>query len=184
VTDLAGVLAGLQAVLAADAAIGLDGSEANHLRLVAPNVEWIVAQMPSAALLVAETQRVAGLGGQPETVTATFEVRLAIDGGNGRGDVSGIVALVEQVRRVLIQHDTLNGGNPPTALIGASRPTGETYEVIGGGDRGWLQTAILRWQATWVQPRVFDDAPLVDARYVRVISVTPGQGVTEQQPPS
>jgi hypothetical protein len=98
-TDLAGVLAGLQAVLSADAAIGLTGSEANHLRLVAPNVEWIVAQMPSAALLVAETQRVAGLGGQPETVTATFEVRLAIDGGDGRGDVPGIVALVEEVRR-------------------------------------------------------------------------------------
>jgi hypothetical protein len=135
-TDLAAVLAGLQAVLSADAAIGLTGSEANHLRLVAPNVEWIVAQMPSAALLVAETQRVAGLGGQPETVTATFEVRLAIDGGDGRGDVPGIVALVEQVRRVLIQNDTLNSGNPPTGSAPAVRPARRTRSSASASAAG------------------------------------------------
>jgi len=182
VTDLATVLAGVQAVLEGDAAIGLDGSDPRHLRLVAPNVEWVVAQLPSAALMVRETTRTAQLD-RREYVQATVEVRLALDGGDGRGDVPAISALVGQVRRVLIEQRLLPQGNPPIAQLTGSRPTGETYEVIQPGERGWLQTAVMRWDANWLEPRVFEDAPLIDARHVRVISIEPGVGVTEDTPP-
>lgn len=181
-TDLAAVLAGVQAALEADPAIGLAGSDAQHLRLVAPNVEWVVAQLPSAALLVRETQRTAQLD-RRERCSATVEVRLALDGGDGRGDVPAISALVGGVRRVLIQNRLLASGSPLRALITGSQPTGETYEVIQPGERGWLQTAVLRWDATWLEPRVFDDVPVIDARHVRVITIVPGVGATEDQPP-
>jgi hypothetical protein len=184
VTDLAAVLAALQACLESDPLIGLDGSDDGHLRVVAPNVDWIVAVMPSAALLVTETTRTADDLGDVEQVACTIEIRLAIDGFDGRGDVPGIVALVEGVRRVVIQNNTLAVGNPLTSLIGASQPTGETYEVLQAGERGWIQTATFRWWATWLQTRTFEDARVVDARYVRVLTIVPGEGVTEQQPPA
>lgn len=196
-TDLAAVLTALAAALADDPVIGVDGSEDGHLRAVAVNGDWLPVPTPGAMVLVTETQRV--VAGGAENVTAAIEVRLAIPGPTAdptanppvdpaSGDMPGIIALVEQVRRVLIQHRTLSGGNPPKALITASAPKGETYEVQLFKDYGWYQTAIVRWQATWLQSRTFADVPLVSSRSLRVVRLErdtgePAAGGTETQPP-
>lgn len=181
-TTLADVLAGLADVLADDAAFGVDGSDAVHLRAVAINGDWLPVPTPSAMVLVTETTRTA-LDGKRESVTAMFEVRLAIPGpaidpaanpplDPEMGDMPGIVALVEGVRRVLIEHDLLASGSPAVALLTGSAPKGETYEVQAFKEYGWFQTAIVRWQAGWVQPRTFVDGPVINRRLLTTIRLS------------
>lgn len=181
-TDLWGVVAGVQAVLGADPVIGLDGSDDAHLRVIVPNYSWHRQKLPAAGLLATETRRTAQID-RREYVEATVEVCLQMGVADGLGNLPAMTVLVEGVRRVLIEQRLLPQGNPPKATILGSRPTGSTYEVFRDDESGWYHRAIFRWDANWLEPRVFDDAPVIDARHVVTISVIPGVGVTETQEP-
>lgn len=181
-TDVVAIVAALAAGLAADPQIGLEGTETIHLAQVDTDAEWVVAPLPGLAIRVPSTEREA-LTYRQERVTATLELALTLDGRDGRGNHQACWALAEGIRRSLVRDRLLARGSPLVALLETSMPKGEAYEVQQWGDRGWLQTAIVRWETRWLEPRIFDDAPLVAAKYLRTSSSTPGVGVTEDQPP-
>lgn len=184
-TDLAAVVVALVEQLGADPLVGVQSAEDLHLLLVTSEAEWYAGKLiPAACVCVEEIERTAiELGVGRERATAMIEIHLSLDGRQGQGNHAQVWALAEAVRRSLITNRLLATGNPPAALLERSEPKGETYEVLDFGERGKLQTATVRWQATWLEPRTFDDAPLVSAKYLRTISIVPGVGATEEQPP-
>lgn len=182
-TDLAGVVAALAAQMAADPLIGVDSAEDLHLAAVDADAEWVVSPLPGAAICADETLRVA-IDPKRERVTALFEIRLTADGRDGRGNHALIWALVESLRQFLVTNRLLAGGNPLVALLESSAPKGESYDVQQFGELGWLQTAVVRWQASWIGARTFVQGVPVDKRFIRTISLTRGVGGTEQQPPA
>lgn len=181
-TDLGAVIGALVEQLAADPLVGLSSAEDVHLNLVTSEAEWYAgALMPAVAVCVTEVER-AVIDALTERTSVQIELHATLDGAQGKGSHAAVWTLGESLRRFLTEHRFLASGNPPVALVESGIPRGETYEVASFGERGPLQTAVVRWDATWLSPRTFDDVPFISARYLRTLTLIPGVGVDEDQP--
>lgn len=178
-TDLVTIVATLADGLASDPQIGLAGTAPVHLATVDTDTLWVIARLPGLAIRVPSTEREA-LTPTVERVTATLELALTLDGRDGRGNHQACWTLAEGLRRALVRDRLLARGSPLVALLETSMPKGESYEVQQLGERGWIQTGIVRWEARWLEPRVFPTATPVDARQLRVVEIT--RDVQEEQP--
>lgn len=184
--DLDDVLQALASQLAADPLVGLGGADPNAVMMVWLNGEWVTTKnLPGAAILAEEVEREA-ISPTAELATATILLQVTLDGRRGQGNPVAARQLATSLRRFLIEHRTLVVGDPPAALLQRSEPKGERYQVLGFGERGALQTVTVRWRAVWIEPRTFEDSPLVSERHLRTIRLTweqePAAGGTEEQP--
>lgn len=178
-TQLGDVVTALADGVANDPQIGLGGTATPHLAAVDADAEWVVTPLPGLAIRAQATEREAITPTQ-ERVTATLELALSLDGRDGRGNHQAVWTLAEGLRRYLVRDRLLARGSPLRALLEASLPKGEAYEVQLLGERGWLQTAVVRWEARWLEARTFPPAETVTERLIRTIDIV--RDVTEEQP--